>query len=268
MFYNIIGFSRCSCGAITFTTDDGKHYSCHEDNLARFLPDLKMDELDEYPTTYMCDWCVNHHGLDLCACGSGLPFETCGGGFDCCGEPMQSLEHGYTSVRARDALGFAADGSIQDEALKTAGSDASVSSNYCSAAIRSAGDAIKMAMDLDRQAKALCQNLMSQVLEDIREAILPGVTPISTSPNCFIVSSSTMMKTKGLMMSAEYYSSVAQADLVNKALSPVLKRGMEYMLEKINEIVVKEAVVINRQTYPLNKNTVNVLVAVLESANQ
>lgn len=97
-----IGYSRCSCGAITITTDEGE-YSCLEKNRLRFFPGLDLRRLRHYPRTFCCNHCVNHYGLDLCGCGSGEPFGKCDAGLDACAVPMQVLGQ-YQRVRAANAL--------------------------------------------------------------------------------------------------------------------------------------------------------------------
>lgn len=42
-------------------------------------------------TFFNCDYCVNHWGTDICACGSGEKYQVCVNDFDECGRPMQEL---------------------------------------------------------------------------------------------------------------------------------------------------------------------------------
>lgn len=97
-----IGYSRCSCGAITLTTDEGEH-SCVEKNRKKFFPGLDLRKLKHYKDTFCCNHCVNRYGLDLCGCGSGKPFGECDAGLDACEVPMQVLGQ-YQRVRAADAF--------------------------------------------------------------------------------------------------------------------------------------------------------------------
>lgn len=91
-YEDIEGYTKCSCGAITVFCKDGRSYCCKEGNFSRFFPDLDLDNMEKlHQDTHCCDHCVNHYGLDLCACGSGEPFEDCGDGTECCGQPMQIL---------------------------------------------------------------------------------------------------------------------------------------------------------------------------------
>ena len=92
----IVEYTKCVCGAITLFGDDGRSYSVSAKNLKRFLPSLDLRKVKRLyiagrDMTVCCDHCVNHFGLDLCACGSGEPFETCKGGFEECGKPMHIL---------------------------------------------------------------------------------------------------------------------------------------------------------------------------------
>ena len=47
--------------------------------------------VSNYKTLIHGNHCVNHYGLDLCACGSGESPEECTAGFDECGNPYETL---------------------------------------------------------------------------------------------------------------------------------------------------------------------------------
>lgn len=98
-----ISYSRCIYGAITVKTDVGT-YSCKGSNKKKFFPGLDLRKIPRVPQvkSYCCDYCVNHYGLDLCGCGSGLPFGKCNGKFPECKKPMQKLGE-YQKVVAADA---------------------------------------------------------------------------------------------------------------------------------------------------------------------
>jgi len=82
---------KCKCGAVTATID-GKQYS--------MLPATYREKfnVERVPRAefkcYSCNYCVNHWGLELCACGSGKKYNKCKEGFKECGTPMQSIEKG------------------------------------------------------------------------------------------------------------------------------------------------------------------------------
>jgi len=102
--YGITDIAHCICGAFTVTINR-KDYSVHEDNFHKYFPNIDEKLLKKYSDKIMgsygnCNWCVNHWGLDICACGSGEPYQECDNGFDECGNPMQSLESGYNHVRS------------------------------------------------------------------------------------------------------------------------------------------------------------------------
>ena len=91
MWQNGIEFlSKCNgCGAITVTIA-GRNYSM---NVKSFKDRYGVDRV---PTIkqhcYCCDYCVNHYGTDLCACGSGKHYRKCKEGLRECGRPMQVIE--------------------------------------------------------------------------------------------------------------------------------------------------------------------------------
>ena len=94
-------YFRCSCGAITVTTDTGD-YSCLAHRRKKFIPGLDLRRIQRLADTYCCNHCVNHYGLDLCGCGSGNLFGRCDSGFEECKKPMQVLGK-YTRVQGDNA---------------------------------------------------------------------------------------------------------------------------------------------------------------------
>lgn len=82
-FYYVVA---CQCGAITITTVDGEYSMSPKTFLKRYGFEIQN-------TLYSnCNHCVNHWGIDLCACGSGKPVDECDEGHDVCGTPIQSIE--------------------------------------------------------------------------------------------------------------------------------------------------------------------------------
>lgn len=94
-------YSICDCGAITLHMDNGQSYSCKQERLNEFVPNLDLEEIEKLQDSYCCDHCVNHYGLDLCACGSGEAPSECDNEFDVCGQPMQVFGE-YDCVKASD----------------------------------------------------------------------------------------------------------------------------------------------------------------------
>ena len=74
---NIVNYNKCQCGAIELIFEDGTINHILKKNLKKFGISLKgVKRLIQ--TDYVhCDHCVNHYGVDLCECGSGLPPEKC-----------------------------------------------------------------------------------------------------------------------------------------------------------------------------------------------
>lgn len=100
---NKLEYFKCDCGAITIIMRDRTEYSCEQKNFKKFFPKLDLRRMNRYPTTYSCNHCVNHYGLDLCGCGSGEPFGDCLNDLPECKYPMQMLGK-YSRVIAEDAL--------------------------------------------------------------------------------------------------------------------------------------------------------------------
>lgn len=82
-------YSMCDCGAITIYTDDGQSYSCQRKNLKKYIPNIDLRKINRLQKSYCCNHCVNHYGMDLCACGSGELIGECENGLEECGKPMQ-----------------------------------------------------------------------------------------------------------------------------------------------------------------------------------
>lgn len=99
----INGYSKCECGAITIFTTQG-NYSCKLKNLKKYFPNINLRKLKKYQTSYCCDHCVNHYGLDLCGCGSGEDFGECDNNLEECQKPMQIIGE-YNCIKAINAWG-------------------------------------------------------------------------------------------------------------------------------------------------------------------
>ena len=68
------------------TVDDGNDYS-----MGKKLFKLNFPRVRVTNKTYSCNHCVNHWGIDLCSCGSGLSPNKCKENNSDCGEPSQIL---------------------------------------------------------------------------------------------------------------------------------------------------------------------------------
>jgi len=76
----------CNCGALTVTIDN-QSYSMSVETFK------KKYGFEIHNIIYSnCNHCVNHWGIDLCACGSGAPFEECDEAHEMCRTPMQDIE--------------------------------------------------------------------------------------------------------------------------------------------------------------------------------
>ena len=95
-------YSACECGALTLYLESGESYSVAKNRRKELLPGLDLRRVRRLQESWCCDHCVNHYGLDLCACGSGMRTEECENGFPECGKPMQVFG-GRTHVVAKGA---------------------------------------------------------------------------------------------------------------------------------------------------------------------
>lgn len=76
---------KCNCGAITVTIDN-ENYSMSRKVFNKLFGKHRLSV-----SVCNCNHCVNHWGIDLCACGSGEHPNRCKEGFKECGQPMQAL---------------------------------------------------------------------------------------------------------------------------------------------------------------------------------
>lgn len=76
---------KCNCGAITVHSKEFTN-SMQEKDFKKNFPKMKIDR-----AVYGCDYCINHWGIDLCMCGSGMNYKKCDSGCSDCGTPSQEL---------------------------------------------------------------------------------------------------------------------------------------------------------------------------------
>lgn len=88
----------CQCGAITVTIK-GKDYSMTPKHFEERYGFTINDTI-----WCNCNSCVNHWSIEMCACGSGEPYDECEEGHEMCGTPMQIIG-GHTHVNAAESLG-------------------------------------------------------------------------------------------------------------------------------------------------------------------
>ena len=67
----------------------------------KIFPNVDLRKIVRYETSFCCNHCVNHYGLDLCGCGSGEEFGKSNNGFDECKVPMQKIGE-YACIKAGD----------------------------------------------------------------------------------------------------------------------------------------------------------------------
>jgi len=89
----------CSCGAVTITID-GNDYSMPRELLSEY----NIKEEDITHEVCGCNYCINHWGIDLCACGSGEKYQECKEEYEVCGNSMQNIENQQINVKGGNAL--------------------------------------------------------------------------------------------------------------------------------------------------------------------
>lgn len=94
--YGIEDVNVCDCGAFTFGNFNG-NVSVQPENAHKHLPLIPQEYFDiladKLVSNYRnCNHCANHWGLDLCACGSGEPYDKCSANNYSCGSPSQNVE--------------------------------------------------------------------------------------------------------------------------------------------------------------------------------
>lgn len=252
----IESFFRCKCGAITVNTDKGG-YSCREENLQKFFPSLDLASLKEEQEAFSCNHCVNHYGLDLCACGSGESPDECQGGHDICGKPMQSIEQGYINVVDTSSawpLTITEAGSISAKTLHLL--DASEAGDVSSVI----GNSLAKAINAQKKFKKEMETFIDILVEQIKVSPLPGVKVCSDSPEIILVPYSTITSSKNINLSAEFYSQNSQARLVRAALSSYIAKGdVIGLAETLKKMADTESVLVNKTRYALNPRTLKVL---------
>lgn len=99
----ILWYTKCDCGAITFQTSEGT-YSCKQNYFHKHFPnvDLRKCKRAYVLQTFCCDHCVNGYGLDLCSCGSKEKVGYC----DCGSTAPMQIYGQYEKVIALDSPFF------------------------------------------------------------------------------------------------------------------------------------------------------------------
>lgn len=84
--------SKCSCGALLVDFNDGRSYNMKPKTFRQYFGVKRVPRAQNASHPFgCCDYCVNGYGVEICACGSGEPYQKCKGGFDVCGKPMQVI---------------------------------------------------------------------------------------------------------------------------------------------------------------------------------
>lgn len=224
-------YARCQCGAITLF-DDKTTYSVKETNLSKFCPDIDLSQLKELPTSYMCNHCINKYGLDLCACGSGKPYETCDEGYEICGKPMQKIDE-YSSVKNPNGWGVITDTDITINDLLTA----------------------------EHKIQQAINDIRNKIQKQIQETPDENVKPINNNSHFFTINFSHIVN-NNFILSAEYYDPDSQANHVHEYLSTC--KTISEMTEKINKMIQEKTIKSKSETFRLHPNTIKILEQVIK----
>lgn len=115
----------------------------------------------------------------------------------------------------------------------------------------------------EEYAKRITARLRQYISGKIEAAPLEDAMPISSCPAALLVSFKAISRTGALILSPEYYSTTAQARLVDSALRNCTA---SQILQKISKMVRTGTVVQERVRHPLNKSTIAVLREALQAA--
>lgn len=97
MIIKDIGLCECGAASIYGVDDMGKsqEFCISSETLKEKFPHVELPDATVY---HNCNHCVNHWGVDLCACGSGEAPDECEEGHSCCGSPMQAMPEELDSL--------------------------------------------------------------------------------------------------------------------------------------------------------------------------
>lgn len=116
---------------------------------------------------------------------------------------------------------------------------------------------IQDALAKEMELAEVIENVKQAVSTAMENAVMPGVKRIGSNPSCFTVSLSTIARQPGLVLSAEYYSSDAQASLVSRRLKSA--NTMQGIIARIREMAESGSVRLDGTQYPLNPVTRKIL---------
>lgn len=100
-------------------------------------------------------------------------------------------------------------------------------------------------------------NLKEEICQAIEARTMEGVEQVKSELNIAIVRFSAIKASNGFNLSPGYYLPKSQAEQVRRKLKPAV--SMTDLLERIEEMCQKKCVVIGREIYQLNPNTLSVL---------
>ena len=110
------------------------------------------------------------------------------------------------------------------------------------------------------------EKLLNELLQRIRKAIseelmmaeeMPGVKTVPAPFPCVVVRRSALSQSNGLILSAEYYSPISQARIVDKKL--VSSTSVEDLIARVMEMIETKQVKIGTEQHPLNPQTIKIL---------
>lgn len=98
----MITINLCKCGA--YTVSYGREsVSMTSDTFKKLFGHSLLKEASQAEWC-SCDHCVNHWGIDICACGSGELPDDCLSNFKDCGKPYQYLSDSLKTAVLLEAM--------------------------------------------------------------------------------------------------------------------------------------------------------------------
>lgn len=119
-------------------------------------------------------------------------------------------------------------------------------------------DPLKLAEEAQAKAIKLMTDFVRDLCAEIRQTKINDAVPFKNG--AVVISSSAIFGSRNMVLSAEYYSSEAQAKLVEQVLMPKAKAGQAIAIkEAIIQMCDSERVVVGGNIHRINEQTIDIL---------